>query len=50
MADKPFADELTRILLQGSITPQAWMKGAVGAEISGEPTLAGVRRALAMMN
>ena len=49
MADKPFAEELTRILLQGSITPQAWMKGAVGAEISGEPTLAGVRKALAMM-
>lgn len=46
MADKPFAEELTRMLLQGSITPQAWMKGAVGSEISGEPTLAGVRRAL----
>lgn len=49
MADKPFAEELTRMLLQGSITPQAWMKGAVGSEISGEPTLAGVRRALAVI-
>ena len=46
MADKPFSEELTRMLLQGSITPQAWMKGAVGSEISGEPTLAGVRKAL----
>ncbi len=46
MKDKPFAEELTRMLLQGSIIPQEWMKGAVGSEISGEPTLAGVREAL----
>ena len=50
MDDKPFSEELTRMLLQGSITPQAWMKGAVGSEISGEPTLAGVRKALKVVN
>ncbi|MBN2777644.1 MAG: hypothetical protein JXR36_08370 [Bacteroidales bacterium] len=44
--DKQFADEITRMLLQGQIIPQEWMKGAVGSEISGNPTLEAVNRAL----
>jgi oligoendopeptidase F len=44
--DKNFAEEITRVLLQGRIIPQAWMKGAVGTEISGQPTLEAVKKAL----
>lgn len=44
--DKKFADEITRMLLQGKVIPQQWMKGAVGREISGEPTLTAVQKAL----
>ena len=44
--DRQFADEVTRMLLQGQIIPQEWMKGAVGREISGEPTLKAVDHAL----
>lgn len=46
MKGKNFSTELTRCLLQGRIIPQVWMLGAVGSEISGEPTLAAVREAL----
>lgn len=44
--DKQFADEITRMLVQGQIIPQEWMKGAVGSEISGKPTLEAVNQAL----
>jgi oligoendopeptidase F len=44
--DKQFADEITRMLVQGQIIPQEWMKGAVGTEISGKPTLEAVNQAL----
>lgn len=44
--DKNFADEISRMLLQGQIIPQEWMKGAVGTKISGEPTLKAVKKAL----
>lgn len=44
--DKKFSDEITRMLLQGKVIPQVWMKGAVGSEISGQPTLIAVREAL----
>ncbi len=44
--DKKFADEVTRMLVQGRITPQAWMKNAVGDKINGNATLAAVRDAL----
>ena len=47
--DKNFAEEFTRVLLQGKITPQAWMKGAVGSEISGQTTLEAVRKALVII-
>jgi hypothetical protein len=46
VADKKFADEITRMLVQGKVIPQQWMKGAVGSEISGQPTLIAVQNAL----
>ncbi len=48
--DKHFADEVTRMLVQGTLIPQEWMKGAVGREISGEPTLNAVKKALKIIN
>jgi hypothetical protein len=48
--DKNFAEEITRVLLQGRIIPQAWMKGAVGTEISGQPTLEAVKKALKIVS
>ncbi len=44
--NRQFANEITRMLLQGQIIPQEWMKGAVGNKISGEPTLNAVDKAL----
>jgi oligoendopeptidase F len=44
--DKNFAAEITRMLLAGSVIPQKWMRDAVGSEISGQPTLSAVRKAL----
>ena len=41
-SDAAFAAELQRIYRQGRLTPQAWMQGAVGAEISVEPILTAV--------
>src|SRR5690554_4873569 len=48
--DKNFAEEITRVLLQGRIIPQAWMKGAVGTEISGQPTLEAAKKALKIVS
>jgi hypothetical protein len=41
-----FAQEYTRIYQQGKLTPDAWMRGAVGEAISVEPILKAVRKAL----
>jgi hypothetical protein len=46
---KNLAAEITRMLLQGRIVPQLWMKGAVGREISIEPTLEAAGKALETM-
>lgn len=46
MADKPFAEEVTRIYTMGRLIPQTWMKQAVGSEISIEPTLKATTDAL----
>ncbi|MDD3728518.1 MAG: hypothetical protein PHN40_09290, partial [Dysgonamonadaceae bacterium] len=43
---KNMANEVERILTQGSIIPQLWMKGAVGQEISIEPLLNATKEAL----
>jgi hypothetical protein len=49
VSDRKTADEVTRMLKQGRIIPQLWMKGAVGQEISIEPTMDATRKALAKM-
>ncbi len=46
---KNLASEITRMLVQGRIVPQLWMKGAVGHEISIEPTLEAAGKALEAM-
>lgn len=43
-SDAAFATELQRIYRQGRLTPQAWMKGAVGSPISIDPILAAVEK------
>jgi len=43
---KNFASEVDRIYTLGRLTPQAWMKAAVGTEISIEPMLKAVDEAL----
>lgn len=46
---KNLASEITRMLVQGRIVPQLWMKGAVGREISIQPTLEATGKALETM-
>jgi hypothetical protein len=43
---KPLAAEFDRMYTQGRLIPQQWMKGAVGREISIEPTLNAATEAL----
>lgn len=43
---KSMANEVERMLTQGSIIPQLWMKGAVGQEISIDPLLKATEEAL----
>jgi hypothetical protein len=44
--DKKFADEVMRMYTQGRITPKAWMKAAVGNEISINPIMEATKKAL----
>ena len=46
MMDKDFADEMFRMCTIGKLTPDLWMKEATGEEVSSEPMLRAVRRAL----
>jgi hypothetical protein len=41
-----FGEETERIARQGRLTPDAWIRGAVGGPISPEPLLAAAREAL----
>jgi hypothetical protein len=41
-----WAQEYTRIYQQGRLTPDAWMRGAVGAPMSVEPILRAVKENL----
>ena len=43
---KDFASEVDRMLKQGKVTPDLWMKGAVGSPISAEPLLQAVAAAV----
>ena len=44
--DKDFAKEMVRMCEIGKLTPDLWMKEATGEELSAEPMLKAVRRAL----
>ena len=44
---RDFGSEFERMARQGRLTPEAWMRGAVGAPLSAEPLLAATRAALA---
>ena len=46
MEGKNLADEMVRICKQGKLTPQQWMIGAVGNELSIEPTINATEEAL----
>jgi hypothetical protein len=46
MKGKNFATEVDRIYRNGKLTPQEWMKQAVGSEISVEPLLQATQKAL----
>jgi hypothetical protein len=46
-ADAPLGVEFERVALLGRLTPDAWMRRAVGAPLSAEPLLAAAERALA---
>ncbi|QQR73752.1 MAG: hypothetical protein IPJ17_20155 [Holophagales bacterium] len=43
---RDFGREFERVARQGRLTPEAWMRGAVGAPLSAEPLLAAARAAL----
>ncbi len=49
MKDKEFSEVLTNALTQGRLIPQIWMKGAVGADLSGEPLIKATEAALEEM-
>ncbi len=44
--DKDFADEVYKAFMQGRLTPQAWMTGAVGEPISVEPVIETAKKAV----
>lgn len=46
MKGKSMADEIQRMYSQGRIIPQIWMNNSVGKDISAEPLLQAVRKAL----
>ena len=46
LTPQEWAQEYTRIYQQGSLTPDAWMRGAVGRPMSVEPILKAVREML----
>ncbi|MFO7658093.1 MAG: hypothetical protein R6W78_13610 [Bacteroidales bacterium] len=50
MAGKDFAAEIKRIFSSGNLTPDLWMKQAVGEELSGRPLLKAVDEALINVN
>lgn len=46
VADKNFAQEVTRIFSLGQLTPEHWMQQAVGSQISNQPLFNAVEKAL----
>jgi hypothetical protein len=50
MKGKKVGEEMERMLKQGRIIPQLWMKGAVGSPLSSEPMLKAAEEALNYVN
>ncbi|UCH14142.1 MAG: hypothetical protein JSV22_13690 [Bacteroidales bacterium] len=50
MEDKSLADEIQRVFTLGRLTPQMWMKQAVGTELSCTPLLESAEEALTVIN
>ncbi len=50
LADKDFAEEVTRIFSLGRYTPQVWMQKAIGEKLSVAPLLAATENAVKVMN
>lgn len=50
MKDKSFSDEMIRMCVQGRITPEAWMMGAVGQKLSIAPTVNAAKEAVKAMS
>jgi hypothetical protein len=50
MEGKSLADEIQRVFTLGRLTPQMWMKQAVGTELSCTPLLESVDEALTVIN
>ncbi|HEX2252122.1 MAG TPA: alpha/beta hydrolase [Thermoanaerobaculia bacterium] len=48
-SERPFGEEFERVSRIGSLTPDAWMRLAVGAPLSAQPLLDATREALAAM-
>jgi len=44
--DKNLADEMYRMCVQGRLTPEIWMNGAVGNKLSAEPLLKAAQNAV----
>ncbi|MBN2214456.1 MAG: hypothetical protein JW723_09445 [Bacteroidales bacterium] len=49
ISDKEFAGEVRRIFASGNVTPDLWMKNAVGSGISNKPLLSAVDEALSAL-
>ncbi|MCR4439800.1 MAG: hypothetical protein QHJ34_10575 [bacterium] len=49
LADKNLGQEMERMCRLGSITPEAWMRAAVGAPLSAQPLLEAAERALSVL-
>ncbi|MGQ9819359.1 MAG: hypothetical protein ACUVQ1_05475 [Candidatus Kapaibacteriales bacterium] len=49
LENKSFAEELYRMLIQGRVTPQIWMKNAVGTNISVQPLIQSAEEAIKEM-
>jgi hypothetical protein len=46
ISNKDFAAEVYKAFMQGRLTPQEWMQGAVGAPISVDPVIMKAKKAV----
>lgn len=49
IGNKPVGPEMQRMLIQGRVTPDKWMKEAVGAELSVQPSINATNKAIEAM-